>query len=79
LPSNGKEITKILISGGGAKLKGIAPFLEEQLKIPVEVGNPWTNILPENIQPKKNSLVSDKEESLGFTTALGLALRGIKK
>jgi type IV pilus assembly protein PilM len=75
LPDGKKSVTKILLSGGGANLKGLVNFLSLELKIPVELANPWVNILPEKLKelPK---LPFDK--SLGFTTALGLALRGIK-
>jgi len=50
-------------------------FLSLQLKISIEMGNPWVNILPESLKelPKLSY-----EKSLAFTTALGLALRGIK-
>jgi len=73
---SGKGIKKIILSGGGANLKGLADFLNRELKIPVEIGNPWINILLD--AKKKSSLLNDKE-SLGYVTALGLALRGIKK
>lgn len=75
LPPNGKGVAKILLSGGGANLKGLADFLSLELKIPAELGNPWTNILPE---PLKEVPELPFEESLKYTTALGLALRGIK-
>ena len=79
LPPNGKGIEKILICGGGAKLKGLTDFLSSQLKTPVEIGNPWINILSSTAQPKEQISIYKKEESLGYTTALGLALRGIKE
>jgi len=76
LISNEKTIEKIYLSGRGANLKGLTDFLSRELKIPVELGNPWINILPESFkETPKLSL----EESLGYTTALGLALRGIKE
>ncbi|MDD2696561.1 MAG: type IV pilus assembly protein PilM [Candidatus Pacebacteria bacterium] len=78
LPPDGKGIEKILICGGGAKLKGLTEFLSSQLNLPVEIGNPWINILPSNVQPEKEILIYEKEESLEYTTVLGLALRGIK-
>ena len=71
-----KGIEKIILSGGGANLKGLTGFLNSELKIPVEIGNPWINILLDT--RKRSSLLSDKE-SLRYVTALGLALRGIKK
>jgi len=74
LPLDGKEVEKIYLCGGGANLKGLTNFLSLELKIPVELGNPWVNILPE---PLKEVPELSYERSLAFTTALGLALRGI--
>lgn len=74
LPPDGKKVEKILLCGGGANLKGIVEFLSLELKTPVELANPWTNILEE---PLKEIPELSFEESLGYTTALGLALRGI--
>lgn len=73
LPPDGKKVQKILLCGGGAGLKGLPEFLNLELKIPVELGNPWINILPEN---KKETKELPYEKSLSYTTALGLALRG---
>jgi type IV pilus assembly protein PilM len=75
LPPDGKGVSKILLCGGGANLKGLTDFLSIQLKIPTELGNPWINILPKSQKEVKELPV---EESLKYTTALGLALRGIK-
>ena len=77
--SFGGEIKKIFLCGGGAKLKGFTDFLSDQLKITVDVGNPWINILPHDFSLPKKSLIYEKEESLRYTTALGLAIRGIKR
>lgn len=74
LPSNQRKIEKIYLSGGGASLKGLVDFLSLELKIDVELGNPWINILPSSF---KKLPVLSRNESLGYTTALGLALRGI--
>jgi len=69
LPPEGKEIKKVIICGGGANLKGLKEFLELELQIPVEIGNPWVNIgKTKNFPPEK---------SLSFTTAIGVALRGV--
>jgi len=78
LPPNGKKVAKIFLCGGGAKLEGLTDFLSSRLKIPVEIGNPWINILAASIQPKEQWLIYKKEESLKYTTALGLALRGAR-
>jgi type IV pilus assembly protein PilM len=70
-----KGVKKIFLCGGGANLKGLTNFLSSQLKIPVEIGNPWINILAD---PSKGLAKLPLESALGYTTALGLALRGVK-
>jgi len=70
----GNDLNKILLCGGGANLKGLVSFLASNLKIKVELGNPWVNILK---RPLKEVPELPFEQSLGYTTALGLALRGI--
>lgn len=75
LASAGKGVDKIILSGGGANLKGLSDFLSVQLKLPVELGNPWVNIMP---SPIKEVPEIPYSESLRYTTALGLALRGLK-
>lgn len=72
LSPGGKKVEKVLLCGRGAVLKGFDDFLSGALKIPVELGNPWVNILPE---PLKEVPQLSFKESLGYTTALGLALR----
>jgi len=71
-----KKIKKIIFCGGGANLKGLLDFFAQELKNPVEIGNPWVNILPESF--KEVPELSFKE-SISYAAALGLALRGIKK
>jgi len=68
-----KDIRKILLCGGGANLKGLPEFLTKELKIETVVGNPWYNILP---TPLKELPPIPFQDSIRYTTALGLALRG---
>jgi len=75
LPPDGRVVSKILLCGRGANLKGLTELLTLELKILVELANPWVNILPEGQRETPELLF---EKSLGYTTALGLALRGIK-
>lgn len=70
--SEEKKIKKIVLCGGGSVLKGLREFLEIETKMPVELGNPLINIAP----PERMEI--SLEESLVFTTAIGLALRTIK-
>ena len=71
---NGKKMEKILLCGGGSLLKGLTEFLTQELKIEVKLGNPWVNILK---SPIKEIPELPFEKSLSYTTALGLALRGV--
>lgn len=66
-----EPIKKILLCGGGAQLFGLTTFLSLGLKLPVELGNPWVNILK---PPLKSVPHLSFTESLGFSTGLGLAL-----
>jgi len=76
LPPDHKGIQKVFLCGGGAGLEGLAEFLSTQLKIPVILGDPWTNIFPES---KKETAKMSHKESLRYAAAFGLALRGIRK
>lgn len=69
------EIQKIILSGGPANLIGLSHYLSLELKIPVELGNSWTNILKFPLLKEIPEMSYDK--SLEFTTAFGLALRGL--
>jgi len=72
---NKENISQILICGGGANLKGLPESLSSALKIKAAVANPWVNVFPNSMEdiPELNF-----EKSVGFSTAIGLALRGIK-
>lgn len=70
-----KKITKIMLCGGGANLKGLPEFLMRTMKVEVAIGNPWVNILSPDA--KELPLLSF-QESLSYSTALGLAFRGAR-
>ena len=70
------EVRKIILCGGVSNLNGLAVYLSLALKIPVEVGNPWVNILKE---PLREIPGLPYKKSLSYTTALGLGLSGIRK
>jgi Tfp pilus assembly PilM family ATPase len=71
LPSNCKNIEKIVLCGGGANLRGLPEFLTNELKIKTEIGDPRINI-------KQKDPVLSTEKALSFTTALGLAQKEFK-
>ena len=66
------RISKILLTGRGSNLRGFAEFLYYELKIPTEIASPWVNILPKFLREVPEMPF---KESIGYTTALGLALR----
>lgn len=70
--SSDKKIEKVILSGGGANLKGLPEFLFNELKIPIEFGNPFINM---EVQ-RGRGLKIPPQRALSFTTAIGLALRG---
>ena len=73
--SNKKNIQKIILSGGVANLYGIAAHISNILKIQAEISNPWVNILKGELNEVPDL---SYKKSLSYTTALGLALRGIE-
>jgi type IV pilus assembly protein PilM len=66
------NIDKIILCGGGAKTKGIIPYLSRKLGREIELGNSWTNI-----KIGKNLPAIEKDQSLQYSTAIGLALKGL--
>ncbi len=73
---SGKQVSRILLAGGGAKLKNLPDFLAPQLQefggLKVELANPWQNL------PGLAKISLDPLESLGYATAVGLAERSLK-
>lgn len=67
------RVSKILLGGGDSNLIGLPEYLSYELKLPVELGNPWVNI----ISFKEHIPEIELRESLIYATALGLALRSI--
>ena len=67
-----KSVDKLIICGGGANTKGIVPFLAKKLGREIEIGNPWMNMTL-----GKNLPIIEKNQSIGYSTAIGLALKGL--
>lgn len=68
-------IRRVVLSGGGANLRGITRFLTRELELEVILGNPWVNILETSLKELPPLAFG---ESLKYTAALGLALRGAR-
>lgn len=62
-------VSKIILCGGNAQIKGAPEFMEKMFKIKCEIGNPWTNVTayPLKAIPKMKASL--------YATAIGLALR----
>ncbi len=75
LNGEGLLIQKIILCGGGANLPGLPEFFTKALKAETVLGNPWVNILPKTSRELPSLSF---QESLEYTTALGLALRGAR-
>lgn len=61
------DFRKILLTGGSSKLKGLPIYLQENLNIPTEIYNPFSNLeMPEKFKDKQDPQLA---------LALGLAMR----
>jgi len=69
--ADAKSIEKIILCGGGANFINITTVLQEKLKIPTILSDPWQYIK----NPDEDYFTPQKSQS--FVTALGLALRGL--
>jgi type IV pilus assembly protein PilM len=67
-------VDSIVLCGGGSNMVGLAPYLAQRLNIPVDIGNPWTNVRLGNRLP----LIENKQAAQ-YSTAIGLALRNRQK
>jgi Tfp pilus assembly PilM family ATPase len=70
-----RQVGRIILTGGSARLKNLPDFLAPQFAdfpgLKLELANPWQS-LPQLKQPPL-----DVYDSLSFTTAIGLAMRGM--
>lgn len=71
---NATVIQKILISGGGSKLTGLAQDLSARLELPVEVLDPFRNIKVDTRKFDPDYLSDIMPE---MAVAVGLAMRGV--
>jgi Tfp pilus assembly PilM family ATPase len=67
---NQQGLKKVVFCGGGSQLRGILSFMSKELDMPVELGNPTTNLVRGGAA---RGLI--KENFPTFATAIGLALR----
>ncbi len=70
--ASGKNIEKIILSGGGAYLSGLDQYLARLLNLKVFIGNPWARVsFPEELVPVLDEVGSR------FAVAVGLAMRDL--
>jgi Tfp pilus assembly PilM family ATPase len=65
-----RAVSKVILVGGGASLRGLAPLAEANFKTKVEAGNPFGKV----VAPAFLETIL-KETGPEFTVAVGLALR----
>jgi len=69
----GGQIEEVTLCGGVAETKNLLEYLSLKTKLKVALGNPFANIKPEEKQKFKLA-----GSAISFTTAIGLALSGLK-
>lgn len=69
--SRGGEVNRLAVCGGGARLKGLAPFLETSLGMPCEVYDPLRNI---TVNARKATAEYVDEHRQEFAVAIGNGL-----
>jgi len=65
-------LDRVLLTGGGAKAKGLAAFLQDRMRVPVTVWNPVDMISMEDLPPEDMDQL--EADGPGAAVALGLAL-----
>ncbi|MDD3190411.1 MAG: pilus assembly protein PilM [Candidatus Pacebacteria bacterium] len=71
--TNGKKINGVVLTGGSSLMPGLGEYIANELKIPVEMGNPFKMI-------SYNKILDDKLEKIAphYAVAVGLALYGFE-
>jgi Tfp pilus assembly PilM family ATPase len=69
----GKEVERIILAGGGAKLPGLLQYFQNYFKKEVEIANPFKKIyFPPILEETLNEI------GPSFSIAVGLALRAFE-
>jgi len=71
-----ERMDRVLLTGGGANLKDLAPYLSSQLRLPVERFNPLKDVL---FDKKRIDERSVNQTGPAFTLAFGIALSDAKQ
>ncbi|MEJ7713855.1 MAG: pilus assembly protein PilM [Pyrinomonadaceae bacterium] len=73
-PEDSPPVEKILITGGGSKLRDLEAYLSERLELPVERFDPFRQIKVDNRRFDPDYM---REVMPEMAVAVGLALRGV--
>ncbi len=71
----GDNISQVLLTGGGANMKGLIEFFAQEINVPIRIANPWCNMgkFDRYVPPIM------QHDALGYAAAIGLALRDHRK
>ncbi len=69
--SKGGDVDHVLLAGGGAKLKGLQPFLQSALGLPVDLFDPLRNV---SLNAKKSDEAFAHHNAQDFAVAVGNGL-----
>jgi len=72
--SGDANITRMLVTGGGAKLRGLPEAIGDALGFRVELGDPWLTI---HVDENRFDTQYLRKNAAEFSVPLGLALRGV--
>ena len=74
LEYKGTPLRELILTGGSSKLKNLAPYLQRELALTVNIGDPLAG-LPLNLKQTNRAVLLGNPNQ--FSVALGLALRGV--
>ncbi len=69
-----ERVDRAILSGGGAKIQGLLPYLGDQLGIPVEMVNPFSRV---EIHPKSFDVQYIRDIGPQAAVGVGLAIRRV--
>ena len=72
LQQRNEEITKLVVSGGGSKIKNLAPYFNSQFNLPVEIGT-----IPSRVSCSEKIRSEFESNFPNLAVAYGLALREV--
>ncbi len=70
-----EPVTRVILTGGNATVRGLPEYLETAIKLPVAIGDVFTNLASRDAWLPN----IDYTESLAYATAIGLALRDFRR